>query len=153
MQKRFKLVAVVVALTLIVGVPSALALTAYANVRADFYVFAERNEPDAEAYAIFNYVKGQDKWNVSGEVFNTRPDTYTLSVGTGGTCAGNIEIVDFTTDDSGYAAFSAQVDNLPDEYNIARIYKKDNACITELTAPEAEGCLKARGVGRIQDGN
>lgn len=150
MYKRFRIVAIVLALTLVVGVPTALALTAYANVRADFYVYDERNEPDAGAYAIFNYVKGQDMWNVSGEIWNARPDTYTLSVGTAGITEGNEEIVHFTTDETGYASFSAQVDDLPAEYDIARIYEQGKAVRTELTAPESEGLLKARGTGRYK---
>lgn len=151
MRKKFRMAAIVLTLTLIIATPSVMALTSFANVRADFYVFDERNEPDAEAYAIFNYVKGQEMWTVSGEIWNARPDTYTLSVGTAGKTEGNVDILDFTVDDSGYAQFSAQVDNLPEEYNIARIYT--TFLLTELTAPEAEGYLRARGTGRFQGAN
>jgi hypothetical protein len=153
MRRQIQFVMTVLALLLVLGTPSVLALTSYANVRADFYMYGGRNYEGAEGYAIFNWVKGQGKWNVSGEVWGTRPDTYTLSVGTGGTCAGNVEIVDFTVDESGYASFSAQVDNLPVEYNIARIYKQGLACNTELTAPESEGLLKARGINRTKTDN
>lgn len=150
MKKTFLLLVVVLLLT---GVSSAFALDSHANVRADFYMFDGRNEVGANGYAVFNWVKGQDAWNISGEVFGARPDMYTLSVGTGGDCTdgvSNFELLDFTVGADGYASFSAQVDNLPDEFDIARIYKQGNACHTELTAPESEGLLVARGMGRYK---
>lgn len=148
MKKSFVFLAVV--LLLVAFTASAYALDSHANIRADFYMFGGRNNPDAYGYAIFNWVKGQDAWNVSGEVYNMRPDNYTLSVGIGGTCAGNVELIDFTVGTSGYASFSAQVDSIPDTFDIARIYQKGNTCITELTAPEFDGSLVYRGAGRYK---
>mgnify|MGYP001279512560 CR=1 FL=1 len=134
-----------------VTVTSVFAIDTRANIRADFYVFQERNNPDATGYAILNYVKGQGTWNISGEVYNMRPDTYTLSVGTGGQCDDNNELLDFTVGEDGYASFKMTGASLQSDIDIARIYKKGNACITELTAPAGDGSLSFRGSGRVFD--
>lgn len=151
-MKKISLIVVLVLSLLIVSVVPAFALDTHQNLRADFYMWADRNYPDATGYAVLNWVKGQGVWNVTGEVWNARPDTYTLSVGTGGTCTGNVELVNFTVGSSGYGYFHAKVSSLPDEINIARIYKAGNACITELTATESEGNLVGRGHGRYLKG-
>lgn len=141
---------ILVTLLSAVAVTPAFALDTRANIRADFYVFEERNYPDAAGYAIFNYVKSKDSWNITGEVSGMRPDTYTLSVGCSGNCVGNVELLDFTVGEDGAATFHLTGATLPDEITIARIYKKGSKnCYTELTAPEADGSLIFRGSGRV----
>ena len=132
-----------------VTVTPALALDTRANIRADFYVNEGRNYPDASGYAIFNYVKGQDSWNITGEVSDVRPDTYTLSVGIEGTCEGNLELLDFTVGEDGYATFHLRGAALPSDVDIARIYQKGSTCNTELTAPLTDSSLTFRGGARV----
>jgi hypothetical protein len=154
-----RLMVVLLALSLLVMAQPFMSVAAdgdaYSNAKADFYVYGNRNNEGATAYAIINYAKGADKWIITGEIVGARPDTYTLSVGTGGTCEGNFEIVNFTTDENGYATFGATIfhdvaADFPLDYNIVRIYKQGNACNTELTAPAADGSLKFRGLNRIK---
>lgn len=134
-----------------VAVTPAFALDTRANIRADFYVFDERNYPDATGYAIFNYVKGKDSWGITGEVSGMRPDTYTLSVGEEGTCDNNVELLDFTVGEDGSATFHLTGATLSTDIDIARIYKKGSTCNTELTAPLVDGSLTFRGGGRVNE--
>ncbi len=146
-MKKSSIILFVVILSAVTVTP-AFALDTRANIRADFYVYEGRNYPDAAGYAIFNYVKGQDSWNITGEVSGMRPDTYTLSVGVEGTCAGNVELLDFTVGEDGSATFHLSGTALPEDIDIARIYKAGNTCNTELTAPLADSSLTFRGSGR-----
>lgn len=150
-MKKFYIILLVTILSAVAVTP-AFALDTRANIRADFYVVGDRNYPDATGYAIFNYAKGQDSWNITGEVSGMRPDTYTLSVGEEGICAGNVELLDFTVGEDGYATFHLSGATLPADVNIARIYKKGvTNCMTELTAPLSDSSLTFRGGGRIND--
>lgn len=115
-----------------------------ASATANFHVFNGRNAPSATAYAVVDYSRDADKWVITGAVTGAWPGTYTLSLGTSGTCEGNYAIVTFTTNADGYARFQAEVPNserFPADYNIARIQSAGNPCVSELVATAANGSL------------
>ena len=123
---------------------------AYSHAKGDFYVFQERAPEDAGGFAIINYDKELGNWQVTLQLHDLLPnETYIFSVGIGGTGVGNTVITTITTDDDGRASFHGVVDDLPAEYNIMRIYRWP--VHTELTAPEADGSLKFRGINRWKE--
>ena len=132
---------------------------AFSNAKANFVVNQNRNFPTASAYAIINWAKGANKWVVTGEIMDARPDTYVLVVGKAGTCAGQFVITTFTTDGTGYATFGAEIPyhenpTFPTDYNIVRIFKASGlpGCNTELASTAASGLLKFRGLNRLDPG-
>ena len=123
---------------------------AYSHAKGDFWVYDERAPEDAGGFAIINYDKELDNWQVTLQLHDLLPnETYIFSVGIGGTTAGNTVITSITTDDDGRASFHGVVADLPAEYNIMRIYR--TFLSTELTAPESDGSLKFRGINRWKE--
>ena len=121
----------------------------HSHGKADFWVYNERAPENAGGFAIINYDKELGNWQVTLQLHDLLPnETYIFSVGMSGTGEGNTVITSITTDNDGRASFHGVVDNLPAEYNIMRIYR--TYLNTELTAPEADGSLKFRGINRWQ---
>lgn len=151
----------VVLLLLTVGVTTALAMDPYANIKADFGSY---RDPDAYGYVVINYVKGQDVWNYSGEVWNLNEDcgkpderispcipldTFYVKVGIAGNSVDQVVLTQFTVDENGYASFSGQVSEMMEEFNYIRVVP--SGAHTIIGAGGAR--ISYRGGNRVQAGN
>jgi hypothetical protein len=130
----------------------------YANFKADFKPY---RDPDGYGYVVVNYVKGQDVWNFSGEVWNlnedcgtpsapktcTPLDTFTIKVGIAGDSVNQTPLVTFTVDENGYASFSGQVLEVQDPFNYIRVVPYGAHTIIGTGAAG----IKYRGSGRMQN--
>jgi hypothetical protein len=152
-----KVLLVLLAATLVMGLMagSVGAEDIYCNIKANLNPYNPdpsnlRIPVDAGGYVVMNYVKGQDIWNISGEVWNAKPnEEYYFAVGIAGQWQigpGNNRILTFTTDEFGNAVFCGVADSISSEINILRVYETSTICHTALGAGEASWLF--RGVNR-----